>query len=140
MTLRPLAFLTLLASTTLLASCSSALSCGESHPYAGYRERPLLTAPAGVTVPKPDAAYLVPSGSTRAGAAPAASTAPQAQPCLVIPPKVLTPTDMTNSPKAEAPAKPTVPIGTHPGSGAGGGGQPQPGEGPPPVAGRGSME
>jgi hypothetical protein len=141
MTLRPLNSLVLLASTALLASCSSALSCANSHPYAAYKARPPLTAPAGVTMPKPDAAYLVPAGSTRPSAAPAATTAPLAQPCLVIPPQVLTPSDMTNSPKAEAPAKPTVPIGTHPGSGAGGGGEPPPGGStPPPVAGHGSME
>ena len=132
----------LLASTAFLASCSSSLTCGNSHPYAAYAPRPPLTAPPGVTIPKPDPAYVVPSGSTAAKpmAAPAASTAPMAQPCLVTPPKVLTPADMANSPKTEAPAKPTVPIGTHPGAGAGGGGVPQPGGGPPRVAGRGTME
>ena len=143
----------LLSASMLLASCSTGLTCGNSHPYAAYHTAAPLKAPAGVTMPVPDPAYVVPAAGTaaKATAAPAAGSLAQAtpapgaatngsQPCLVIPPDVLTKSDMEGHPKAEAPAKPTVPIGTHPGSGAGGGGLPQPGGGPPPVARPGSME
>lgn len=141
--------LSALTAASLLASCTTGLTCGNSHPYTNYAPKPPLQAPAGVTLPATDPAYLVPAASTKATPAPvagslaAATPAPAAstngaQPCLVTPPNVLTKQDMAAPPKTAAPAKPTVPIGTHPGSGAGGGGMPQPGG--PPVASRGSME
>jgi len=89
----------------LLASCSGTRPCGDSHPYRANRPIPPLQAPAGVTLPKPDPAYLVPGASTKVPAttAPAAGTA--AAPCYVVPPSVLTKEDMTRSAKP-APAKP----------------------------------
>jgi hypothetical protein len=141
----------MLSAATLLASCSTGLTCGNSHPYANYNPAPPLKAPAGVTVPAPDPAYAVPAAGTAAKATPApvagsgtaVTPAPAAgtngaQPCLVTPPNVLTKTDMAAPPKTAAPAKPTIPIGTHPGSS----GNPPPEQGlpPPPVARRGSME
>ena len=88
--------LSLAALSCLLASCSSAPGCGNSHPYAGNVARAPLQAPAGVTLPKPDAAYTIPAASTKAAAtpAPAAGTI-GAQPCLVTPPSVLTKEDMS---------------------------------------------
>ena len=133
--------LSMLSAASLLASCSAGLTCGNSHPYAGYRPVAPLKAPPGATLPKPDSAYVIPAASTAAKATPAPAAGTNgAQPCLVTPPNVLTKTDMAAPPKTEAPAKPTVPIGTHPGAGAGGGGLPPPGGGPPPVADRGAME
>lgn len=131
----------MVSAAMLLASCSTGLTCGNSHPYANYNPVPPLKAPAGVTVPTPDPAYVVPAASTKlvpaaaAGTLAAATPAPAAatngaQPCLVTPPNVLTKADMAAPPKTEAPAKPTVPTGTHP----------QNSGKPPPVADRGSME
>ena len=107
MTMRPLASSILLAASTLLASCSGTLTCGNSHPYGANVPRPPLAAPPGVTVPVPDPAYIVPAGSTKPTAAPAATTGPLAQHCLVTPPNVLTPTDVRKvAPAAATGSKP----------------------------------
>jgi hypothetical protein len=133
---RHLASLTMLSAASLLASCSGGLSCGNSHPYATNTSRPPLTAPPGVTLPAPDPAYLVPAAgsATRAIPAPGASTN-GAQPCLVIPPKVLTNADMARpaggaAKPSAAPAAATAP--TKP--------APAPGTHVPPVAAGGAME
>ena len=134
-----LSTLLMVSAAMLLASCSNTLTCGNSHPYANYNPAAPLKAPAGVTMPAPDPAYVVPAAGTAAKPtlAPAASTN-GAQPCLVRPPNVLTKADMAAPPKTAAPAKPTVPIGTHPESS----GKPPAEQGlpPPPVASRRSME
>jgi len=109
MTHRPLAPLALLGLTGLLTSCSTELACGNAHPYAGYTARAPLAAPAGVTVSKPDAAYLIPAAGTGAKA-PAAANIGVAQPCLVTPPEVLTPADLNPArPKAAPAASTTAP-------------------------------
>jgi len=105
MTSRPLITFVLLGSTALLASCTTGLSCGNSHPYAAYTARAPLTAPPGVTVPAPDPAYQVPAGGSKTTGA-SAGTTPQAQPCLVTPPQVLTSTDLRHA--APAPAASTA--------------------------------
>lgn len=131
--------LSALTAASLLASCSTGLTCGNSHPYTNYSPKPPLQAPAGVTLPKPDPAYLVPAAGTAAKLTPAPAAATNgAEPCLVTPPNVLTKADMAAPPKTAAPSKPTVPIGTHPSTS----GNPPPEQGlpQPPVASRGSME
>jgi len=151
MTKRLFSYLSVPSAAILLASCSTGLTCGNSHPYTNYAPKPPLQAPAGTTLPLADPAYLVPAASTAAKATPApvvgtlatATPAPAAstngaQPCLVTPPNVLTKQDMAAPPKAAAPIKPTIPIGTHPGSS--GNPPPEGGLPPPPVASRGSME
>ena len=139
MTNRLFLSLSALTAASLLASCSAGLTCGNSHPYTNYAPQPPLQAPAGVTLPKPDPAYVVPAAGTTAQVTPAPAAASNgAQPCLVTPPNVLTTADMAAPPQTAAPRKATVPIGTHPGSA----GNPPPDEGlpQPPVARRGSME
>lgn len=139
MTNRLFLCLSALTASSLLASCSTGLTCGNSHPYTNYSPKPLLQAPPGVTLPKPDPAYVIPAAGTVAKVAPApAAAANGAQPCLVTPPSVLTKADMAAPPKVAAPRKGTVPIGTHPGSS--GNPPPTPDLPPPPVARRGSME
>jgi hypothetical protein len=118
----------------LLASCSFAPSCGNSHPYKNYVATKPIQAPAGVTVPRPDAAYQIPAAGTGAApvAAPAAGTA--SQPCMVTPPNVLTRQDMAKSgslapaanatpapgPLTKAPAKPAPAASSNPPPVAGG--------------------
>jgi len=93
--------LSLAALTCLLASCSGTPSCGNSHPYASNVQHAPLQAPAGVTLPKPDAAYTIPAAGTKAGATPAPAAGTNgAQPCLVTPPSVLTKEDMSRAPSA----------------------------------------
>ena len=119
--------LSLTALTCLLASCSGARTCGNSHPYLANRPRPPLQAPAGVTLPKPDPAYLVPGAATRSPAAPADAAA---APCLVEPPSVLTKEDMSRAPTALP--RPSE----HPGAAP----PPPPHTPPPRVAMKGGME
>ena len=107
MTNRLFISLTPLAATLLLASCGFARTCDNSHPYKSNVARAPLKAPAGVTVPAPDAAYQIPAAGT--AAAPAATTS--ADPCLVTPPSVLTKQDMARPIQAppagtKAPPKP----------------------------------
>ena len=98
-----LSTLLMVSAATLLASCSSGLTCGNSHPYASYNPAAPLKAPAGVTVPAPDPAYMVPAAGTTAKATPAPAAGTNgAQPCLVTPPNVLTKTDMARPTKAPA--------------------------------------
>jgi hypothetical protein len=96
------------AMALLLTSCSFAPGCGDSHPYKNYVAGKPLQAPAGVTVPRPDAAYQIPAAGTGAApvAAPAAGTA--AQPCIVTPPTVLTRQDLAK-PGSPAPAANATP-------------------------------
>jgi hypothetical protein len=63
----------------LLSGCTGAATCGDSHPYLDNRERPPLAAPAGVSVPAPDPAYVIPQAPGPAGA------------CAIKPPDVLGP-------------------------------------------------
>jgi uncharacterized lipoprotein len=65
MTQQSFATLWLSAAALLLAGCSS-VSCGDAHPYQGARALRPLKAPADVTVPAPDPAYLV-SGDDSVG-------------------------------------------------------------------------
>jgi hypothetical protein len=122
----------------LLASCSFAPGCGNSHPYKNYVAVKPLQAPAGVTVPRPDAAYQIPAAGTGAApvAAPAAGTA--SQPCMVAPPNVLTRQDMAKpgSPAPAANATPASAVATKAPAKA----APAPTSHPRPVAGNGSME
>ena len=94
----------------LLAGCSSGPACGDSHPYAQSGSVPRLQAPAGLTVPAPDPAYVIPPAAT--------STAPAAAPangaCMVIPPNVLPPavtkTKPAIAPSAASHAPPPVAV------------------------------
>jgi uncharacterized lipoprotein len=137
MTNRLFVSLVLSAAAMALASCSSTPSCGNSHPYTtGYTTGVPLKAPAGVTLPTPDPAYLVPAAGTAPVPAPVAGTA--AAPCLVAPPSVLTPQDMIKTLAPVPGAKPVVapPAGTKvPPKPA-----PAAASNPPPVAGGGGME
>lgn len=90
--------LSLPALACLLASCSGTPACGNSHPYVTSASRAPLQAPAGVTLPKPDAAYAIPAASTKAGAVPAPGMGTAVAPCLVHPPSVLTKEDMSRAP------------------------------------------
>ena len=122
----------------LLASCSFAPSCGNSHPYKNYVAVGPIKAPAGVTVPRADAAYQIPAAGTAATpvAAPAAATS--VDPCLVTPPSVLTKQDMAKS-GSPAPAAKTMTapaVATKPPVSP----APAPASHPQPVAGAGSME
>jgi uncharacterized lipoprotein len=123
--------LSLTALACLLASCSSTPSCGNSHTYLTNTARPPLQAPAGVTLPKPDLAYLVPGAGTQvaATAAPASGTA--AAPCLVTPPDVLTKEDMSRPPSV-VPKQTKPPAKSAPGSLGS-----EPNGGPPVAADRG---
>ena len=124
--------LSLTALAALLASCSSAPTCGNSHPYLTYGARPPLQAPAGVTLPKPDPAYVVPGAGTKAAATPAPAVGTAAAPCLVTPPSVLTKEDMTRSVKPVPAATPAPKGATQAPAKAA--------TGPQPVAARGGME
>lgn len=66
----------------LIAGCSGQPSCGDSHPYLSNTERGPLEAPAGVSVPAPDPAYVVPAVKPGLG---------EAGNCMVKPPDVLGP-------------------------------------------------
>jgi uncharacterized lipoprotein len=90
--------LSLTALACLLASCTGTPVCGNSHPYVGSASRAPLQAPAGVTLPKPDAAYAIPAASTKAGAVQAPAMGTAVAPCLVTPPSVLTKEDMNRAP------------------------------------------
>ena len=85
-----------LLATALLAGCSNQPSCGDSHPYVANRERPPLAAPAGVSVPAPDPAYVVPA--LVAGAA-----GGEAGNCMIRPPDVLGPLGGATGGKGPAP-------------------------------------
>ena len=91
---RPLCLPALLA-MGLLAGCSNQPSCGDSHPYLTNAERAPLAAPAGVSVPAPDPAYLVPGVKPGLG---------QAGNCMIRPPNVLG----TLAPSAASQAAPTI--------------------------------
>ena len=82
----------------LLSSCSNTIPCGNGHPYLDNRERAPLQAPAGVSVPAPDPAYVVPQ-ATAGAVHEAAST------CLVKPPDVLGP---LGAPAAASALNPTI--------------------------------
>ena len=90
---RPLC-LPLFLAAGLLAGCSNQPSCGEAHPYLTNAERPPLQAPAGVTVPTPDQAYVVPEVKPGAG---------QAGGCIITPPDVLGPLGAPGSANQVAP-------------------------------------
>ena len=136
MTNRPLIFLLLPALATLLTSCSGTPSCGNSHAYKTNTARSLLKAPAGVTLPAPDNAYVIPAAGTAVAAVPAAGTT--SGPCLVTPPSVLTPEDMAKPVKAASAPKPVA----APASGSKAAVSPaaQPATRPPRIASSGGME
>jgi hypothetical protein len=96
-TLRSL-YLPVLLLAGLLSGCTNADSCGDSHPYLANRERPPLQAPAGVSVPAPDAAYVIPA--TRGGAGQGAVGS-----CMIKPPDVLGP---LGAPAAGSTLAPTI--------------------------------
>ena len=68
---------------SLLAGCSSQPTCGNSHPYLDSRPGAPLQAPPGVTLPAPDAAYVIPG--PKGGVAPSQA----AGSCMIKPPDVL---------------------------------------------------
>lgn len=82
----------------LLSSCSNTIPCGVGHAYMDNRERPPLQAPAGVSVPAPDPAYVVPQAKTGAAQVGASN-------CLVRPPDVLGP---LGAPAAVSALNPTI--------------------------------
>lgn len=89
----------LAALLSLLAGCSSQPTCGNSHPYADSRTGAPLQAPAGVTLPAPDAAYVIPGAK---GGAAASQTAGS---CMIKPPDVLGP---LGAPAAVSAMTPTI--------------------------------
>jgi hypothetical protein len=91
---RPLCLPALLA-MGLLAGCSHQASCGDSHPYLTNTERAPLAAPAGVSVPAPDPAYVVPGVKPGLG---------EAGNCMIRPPDVLGPL----APAAASQVAPTI--------------------------------
>lgn len=90
---RPLCLPVLLA-MGLLAGCSHQASCGDSHPYLANTERAPLAAPDGVSVPAPDAAYVVPAVKPGLG---------QAGNCMIRPPDVLGPLGAASAASQVAP-------------------------------------
>lgn len=91
--------LALAALLSLLAGCSSQPSCGNTHPYADSRPGAPLQAPAGVTLPAPDAAYVIPGPKGGAASAPTAGS------CMIKPPDVLGP---LGAPSAVSAVTPTI--------------------------------
>src|SRR5215469_1431699 len=91
--------LALAALLSLLAGCSSQATCGNSHPYADSRGGAPLQAPAGVTLPAPDAAYVIPGSK---GSNVPAQTAGS---CMIKPPDVLGP---LGAPSAVSAMTPTI--------------------------------
>ncbi|HEV2332482.1 MAG TPA: hypothetical protein VGV16_04905 [Gammaproteobacteria bacterium] len=91
--------LALAALLALLAGCSSQPTCGNTHPYADSRAGTPLQAPAGVTLPAPDAAYVIPVPK---GGAASAQTAGS---CMIKPPDVLGP---LGAPAAVSAMTPTI--------------------------------
>jgi len=91
-------FLPALLIAGLLSGCSTSASCGDSHPYLANRARPPLQAPAGVSVPAPDPAYVIPGdqGGTEQGAV---------AKCMLKPPDVLGP---LGAPSAGSTFAPTI--------------------------------
>ena len=116
---RPLCLPALLA-MGLLAGCSNQPSCGDSHPYLTSAERAPLEAPAGVSVPAPDAAYVVPGARSGTG---------EAGKCMVRPPDVLG----TLAPSAASQVAPTITRHRH-GKTVQEGNKPQPTPAPAPGA------
>src|SRR5690348_9835051 len=94
---RSMTTLWLSVTALLLAGCSS-VSCGDSHPYQGARALRPLKAPADVTVPAPDPAYLVP-GDDGVGAQ--RTDLDAAGSCTNAPPE-LVPAGGTTKPPAQA--------------------------------------
>ena len=91
-------FLPVVLLAGLLAGCSNAASCGDSHPYLANRERPPLQAPAGVSVPAPDQAYVIPGPQGGAGQGAVGS-------CMIKPPDILGP---LGAPSAGSTLAPTI--------------------------------
>ena len=100
MTKRYLATSWLLFSAAALSGCGS-IPCGNGHPYAGSTSRPPLKAPAGLTVPAPDPAYVIP-GEGKPG------DADKADACMIVPPNVL-PAPSSSAAPAAATAAPAAP-------------------------------
>lgn len=92
--------LSLAALLSLLAGCSSQPSCGNSHPYMDSHAGAPLQAPAGVTLPAPDQAYVIPGpkGSEIA-------SQQQVGNCMIKPPDVLGP---LGAPAAVSAVTPTI--------------------------------
>ena len=111
MTQQTMATLWLPAAALLLAGCSH-VTCGDSHPYQGARALRPLKAPADVTVPSPDPAYLVPGddavGKQRTDLDAAGS-------CTNAPPELI-PAAGTVKPATQA--APVTPTGATPASAA----------------------
>jgi hypothetical protein len=89
-------FLPVLMVAGLLSGCSTTASCGDSHPYLANRERPPLQAPAGVSVPAPDSAYVIPTAQGGAGQGTVGK-------CMIKPPDVLGPLGAPSAVSALAP-------------------------------------
>ncbi len=103
MTKRTLATSWLLLLGAALSGCGG-IPCGNGHPYTGSTARGPLKAPAGVSVPAPDPAYVIPGEGK-----PAPADAVGA--CIIVPPNVLPAPATKAAPAAAtaaapAPAKP----------------------------------
>lgn len=79
-----------------IAGCSNQPSCGDAHPYLSNTERAPLEAPAGVSVPAPDPAYVVPTVKPGLG---------QVGDCMIRPPDVL---GAQGAPSAASQVAPTI--------------------------------
>ena len=85
----------LLVVAAVLGGCAGTPSCLKTPRYANAKEFPKLKAPAGLTVPKPDPDWMIPSVSN--GPVAAYDTAPQGtnasnpqSRCLTTPPPINT--------------------------------------------------
>ena len=126
MTLQSMMISCLSGALLLLAGCSS-VSCGDNHPYQDARPRPPLAAPAGVTVPTPDPAYIVPGDS---GAGGSRTDIDAAGRCTNAPPE-LVPAAGTAKPAVQAapPAASATPVTAAPAPAS----RPTPVAAPPPM-------
>ncbi len=82
----------------LLSACTNTATCGDSHPYLANRQGPPLQAPAGVSVPAPDPAYVIPPAAGGAGQGAVGA-------CMIKPPDVLGP---LGAPSATSTYAPTI--------------------------------
>ena len=98
MTKQTLATSWLLLLVAALSGCGG-IPCGNGHPYTGSTARGPLKAPAGVTVPAPDPAYVIPGEGK-----PAPADAVNA--CMIVPPNVLPAPSTRAAPAAATAANP----------------------------------
>lgn len=83
-------------STLLLLGACGGIACGNAHVYQDSVARGPLKAPAGITVPPPDSAYVIPGAAT--------ATSPQSLPCMIQPPELIPAVTTAKKPPAAKPA------------------------------------